>query len=449
MRTLTVALTLVFMLVGSAFSAANAKTYREPTPNELHNALDMPSAASQKFDARRWKSQPASRWTMLFDLVRFGMFGKSQEEGRALLGEPDAKLTAPWGGKGTDLYDLGNCGAEQVFLEVSYGATGKDLSCFRLMYVPNGKISTSDFGWITKNINGEQAADIINENRCLVGMPVIHICQVMGHPRRVSATNNRACGMFEFEYTADAERVKRFRVFYRKPGSEELIPSRWQYKDYRSDSRSFTDAIAIVNSNVSGIDSNFLQPGAAFSQKIWQTAKWHRPQMLFDLWTTYSVIGMKKDAVHDLLGAPDITKLNISGYHPCREGPPESPQIDQNSEWYLIHWPVFCGNPPSTYLQIVYDNDRVSKFRLDHRGGSAEPMGYRFGHISIANRPAISKPAPEEVISEYTPKLIVPRTDDEPGPTILEERYMKTGRSERTLALPGTLPPDAPIPDTK
>lgn len=34
-------------------------------------------------------------------------------------------------------------------------------------------------------------------------------------------------------------------------------------------------------------------------------------------------------------------------------------------------------------------------------------------------------------------------------PTILDERYMRTGRSDRTLALPGTLPPDAPIPDTK
>lgn len=34
-------------------------------------------------------------------------------------------------------------------------------------------------------------------------------------------------------------------------------------------------------------------------------------------------------------------------------------------------------------------------------------------------------------------------------PTILDERYMRKGRSERTLALPGTLPPDAPIPDNK
>jgi hypothetical protein len=33
------------------------------------------------------------------------------------------------------------------------------------------------------------------------------------------------------------------------------------------------------------------------------------------------------------------------------------------------------------------------------------------------------------------------------APTVLDERYMRTGRSERTFALPGTLPADAPISD--
>jgi Flp pilus assembly secretin CpaC len=34
-------------------------------------------------------------------------------------------------------------------------------------------------------------------------------------------------------------------------------------------------------------------------------------------------------------------------------------------------------------------------------------------------------------------------------PTILDERYYRSGRAERTLQLPGVLPPDAPIPDNK
>ena len=34
-------------------------------------------------------------------------------------------------------------------------------------------------------------------------------------------------------------------------------------------------------------------------------------------------------------------------------------------------------------------------------------------------------------------------------PTMLDERYIRSGRAEKTLQLPGVLPPDAPIPDNK
>jgi len=34
-------------------------------------------------------------------------------------------------------------------------------------------------------------------------------------------------------------------------------------------------------------------------------------------------------------------------------------------------------------------------------------------------------------------------------PTILDERYVRSGRAEKTLQLPGVLPPEAPIPDNK
>lgn len=55
------------------------------------------------------------------------------------------------------------------------------------------------------------------------------------------------------------------------------------------------------------------------------------------------------------------------------------------------------------------------------------------------------------VAANPAPNVNQPRdTNGSPvEPTILDERYMRTGRSERTLALPGTLPPDMPIPDTK
>lgn len=33
-------------------------------------------------------------------------------------------------------------------------------------------------------------------------------------------------------------------------------------------------------------------------------------------------------------------------------------------------------------------------------------------------------------------------------PTVLDDRYYRSGRAEKTLRLPGVLPPEAPIPDT-
>lgn len=72
----------------------------------------------------------------------------------------------------------------------------------------------------------------------------------------------------------------------------------------------------------------------------------------------------------------------------------------------------------------------------------------RFG-ARLCKGPELAMTIPvEEEITEVSMQPHFPPQDIAPA-TILDERYMRTGRTERTLALPGTLPPDAPIPDNK
>jgi Flp pilus assembly secretin CpaC len=73
--------------------------------------------------------------------------------------------------------------------------------------------------------------------------------------------------------------------------------------------------------------------------------------------------------------------------------------------------------------------------------------------LVVAVRPEVILPGtPGQLkLPEEISKVEGPRDTNilQVEPTVLDERYMRTGRSERTLALPGTLPADAPIPDNK
>lgn len=439
---------LVAILIGLLLpQSTDAEALRDPTPKELHNAFELPSTLSQKFDSQRWKNSQAERWTMLFDLPQSSLYGKSKDEGRALLGQPDTPSRFSWRSHSTDLYSLGDCGSESVFLEVSYnsGPEGSyksrhgGLFCFRLMYVPNGRSSNSNFGWVTNNVSGEEAAARLNENYCLVGMPVVHLCQIMGHPQRLKGTEFRVCGVFQLEYTADKKKVKRFRIFYREPSTSKMVPSNWQDQDLRPDPRCFTDAISALNANITGLDLDFLKPAGMFSSELWKNAAYERsrPQMLFDLCTSYRMIGMNRSDVHNLLGEPDLNPT-ICEFHPsARAGAPEPPSIDQNSEWYVLTTPMYCGNPPTTFFQLLYENDRVKMYRIDARGGSDGGTSHqRFGNIKVAQKVTATSPAPEGEVDKFEPKLFLPRA--------LDERHRTTGRAERTLP---TLPAGAPKPD--
>jgi Flp pilus assembly secretin CpaC len=73
--------------------------------------------------------------------------------------------------------------------------------------------------------------------------------------------------------------------------------------------------------------------------------------------------------------------------------------------------------------------------------------------LVVAVRPEIILPGtPGQLkLPEEISKVEGPRDTNflQVEPTILDERYMRTGRAEKTLQLPGVLPPDAPIPDNK
>jgi Flp pilus assembly secretin CpaC len=73
--------------------------------------------------------------------------------------------------------------------------------------------------------------------------------------------------------------------------------------------------------------------------------------------------------------------------------------------------------------------------------------------LVVAVRPEIILPGtPGQLkLPEEISKVEGPRDTNflQVEPTVLDERYFRSGRSEKTLQLPGVLPPDAPIPDNK
>jgi Flp pilus assembly secretin CpaC len=73
--------------------------------------------------------------------------------------------------------------------------------------------------------------------------------------------------------------------------------------------------------------------------------------------------------------------------------------------------------------------------------------------LVIAVRPEIILPGtPGQLkLPEEISKVEGPRDTNflQVEPTVLDEGYYRKGRAEKSLQLPGTLPPDAPIPDTK
>jgi len=73
--------------------------------------------------------------------------------------------------------------------------------------------------------------------------------------------------------------------------------------------------------------------------------------------------------------------------------------------------------------------------------------------LVVAVRPEIILPGtPGQLkLPEEISKVEGPRDTNmfQVEPTVLDERYIRSGRAEKTLQLPGVLPPDAPIPDNK
>ena len=80
-----------------------------------------------------------------------------------------------------------------------------------------------------------------------------------------------------------------------------------------------------------------------------------------------------------------------------------------------------CGTPPSTFLQLYYENDRVKKYRIADREGGMGAPPYRFG-ARLCKGPELAMTIPvEEEITEVSMQPHFPLGDIAPA-TILDER---------------------------
>lgn len=389
---------------------------------------------------------------MLFNLGQMNLLGKSRKEVRTILGASDAQPKQLSRTEDmSDLYDLGDCEGNPVLLQAEYyqGA----LRSLRLLIKTNDRATASDFGWITRNESGDQAAEKFNETFFLVGTSVQQLTNILGrYPQRLIGSRDHLIGQLQVRYSRDNTKVTKFRLYYRPAQGKKLVPSRWQRKNLNVDAIAYTNLGQMFNRwNGTGIDKEFLIPDCSFTTKNWQASKLSRYRSLFDLCHTFRLIGMSRADIHQLLGLPSYpTKDGKVAPMPYESSDSDLNPAEKKCEWYCVWSPIICGNPASKFLQLQYENDRVTRYRLEERGGGGTSGNPYIVACSItANEPRESRYSYVESEVLGVADELPPMPDDSSILSILDERYMRKGRSERTLALPGTLPKDAPIQDIK
>ncbi len=434
-----------------AISNPQIESIAGPTTKQLNTAFVIPPKGSRAFNSELWKSDTAARWSMLFQLGRMRLFNKSVPEVRALLGEPDGQpRRREWMKDTTDLYDLGTCEQQQVLLNAEYHQGA--LRSLTVLFCTDGRASASDFGWITRNGSGNQAATRINESFFLVGMPVNQLRNTLGRiSQHLVGSRDHLMGQLQLHYSYDNSTVTRFRLYYRPSPGKRLVPSRWQTANLRADITTYQRLSGVSDQWCgTGIDRRLLIPDRKFTPEDWaKNCSMSRDQMLFDLCHSYPLVGMRREAVHKLLGLPTYPTKDGAVVFAYDGAHDKLTPSEKKCEWYCVKSPMICGTPPSTYLQIHYEGNRVTRYRLEPRNGGMTRPPLRVGSTISEVQPQVTSSTPvEQEVYGVTDEL-PSAPDNSVLLSIIDERFMRTGRSARTLALPGTVPPSATIPGTK
>jgi hypothetical protein len=356
---------LAIFLTGSFGEPTNASTVNPKTEQLKPQNLDdvfIFSLGGRKFDAQTWQQDPASRFGMLFDLYHMPLNEKTAEQIFDLLGQPTEISNGVLGGSSA-FYDLDLKNGRTTLLAIWFSA-GK-VACLSIeQRAENGFSEIPDQPqWQTKNVSWNTIATEYNRKYYLVGMPVRLISVATGYRCTDTNTMDGECdttalaerrlhnfGPFQFEYTSDNAKVKRFRIALAEQGCY----TNWENQDLRTDARCLVRHSEYFN--LESRPEQFLKPFLPFSKESWNSERNfnRRYSVLSSLVRTYPIIGMSHSDVTSLLGG---------AYNPT-----------SNIEDYLLYT-TGCGNAGVHYFELCYKNEHVVSYRIIYRPG--ESLGKR------------------------------------------------------------------------
>lgn len=219
--------------------------------------------------------------------------------------------------------------------------------------------------WTVKNEQWDELAEEYNRNFFIVGMPVkvnmyfsgkaeeSNVLEPDGTIERVHCSEP-----FQFQYTPDGSKVRRFRMTYENATGTNGI-TKWQETDLRTDPRCLVSIRDYKNRFPSGC---FVK----FSSADWKAdgpgprRGIGRHSMIESLTRSYPLIGMSREKITALLGKG--TK------HESTMSEEEADPLIHDVEAYPLIFP-FCGNSGYSVFELSYRQNRVVAYRIVNRNG--------------------------------------------------------------------------------
>jgi len=331
----------------------------------LERAFLFPDA-SIAFNSVDWKKFPKHRFSMLFNLYRMSLHGKSPEEMHELLGEPER--TSFDTNCRSDFYAMDLMQDKHVSLTVFYRAGKLEALSFEQRSDNGFRRVEYEPEWQMKDLDWSSSAEDFNRKYFLVGAPVNCLGALVGMPIDDHSGIYRS-NHFEMRFSEDGKTVSSFRIGY--PGvlqGDDSKYTAWQTRDFRPDPRCFNTANSLEHLH---LDNDYLfRPGTGFSHEAWMADHALRHGMLYDLVRSYQFIGKTRAEITTLLGTAGSSITNSTPQSPAiRYGENSSHvasktgQSFETCDRYQL-WDAMCGNAAVGYFEIAYVHDSVTGFRI-------------------------------------------------------------------------------------
>lgn len=356
-------------------------------PSALETKL-LDSTDQKKFNSAIWQASEFARQKMVLSLLRMNLFSKNRNEVRILLGEPSATRN---GAGEVDIYELGEFEGRKIALQIHYYQE-KPSSLYICQHCEPGFLHFKATDWHWKDPDMKDAAKDFNRSFLVVGCPVKHLCQIMGHPQKEGAIWK--CGSIELEYTPDNQKVKRFRM---APDHHAITDTTdWETDDLRTVDGSYATSMAVYLRH-DDLMHIFNKPLMKFDKSRWDNC-WNRDFMLFDLGRNYKLISKTRSEIREHFGQPQITE---STHPPEFNGKELKMRFAQHKpytkfDWYALKGTGCCiPSDPGLYLELVYKETNgievVAGYRVIEsdvfRDGEKEILGVALNELYEIRNP--------------------------------------------------------------